>query len=77
MATRAKQLKNLREAPVADVTGEMAKLREQLFKLRWQARGGTIEKPSRIREVRRAIARHLTVLRERELAAANKAGGNP
>ncbi len=76
MASRKKELKTLRGAPVADVTEEIGKLREQLFKLRWQASGGTIEKPSRIREVRRAIARSLTILRERENAR-GQAGDTP
>lgn len=44
-------------------------LREQAFKLRSQMTTGQAASGSRLRGVRREIARALTVLRERELAA--------
>lgn len=53
------------------IRAEVRQLREQLFKLRWQAATGQVENPNRIREVKRDIARHLTVLREK----ATDAGG--
>ena len=51
----------------------MRQLREQLFKLRWQAVNGQAENPRKIREVRRDVARHLTVLNERAAADAKQA----
>jgi large subunit ribosomal protein L29 len=58
-------MKPIRERTDAEISEEVKALREQLFKLRWQASGGSVENPNKIREVRRTIARHLTVLVER------------
>jgi large subunit ribosomal protein L29 len=44
---------------------ELAKLKKEQFNLRFQQATGQLEKTSRIREVRRAIARVQTVLREK------------
>jgi large subunit ribosomal protein L29 len=46
-------------------------LREQLFKLRFQRATGRMENPSKMRQVRREIARIETLLNER--ASANRA----
>lgn len=52
---------------------KLRELRIELMKLRGQlSAGGIVENPSRIREVRKAIARILTVMREEELRGANK-----
>lgn len=45
----------------------LEELRAELSRLRTQAARGTLENPSRIREVRKAIARLLTVEREERL----------
>jgi large subunit ribosomal protein L29 len=45
------------------------KLREELFKLRVMHFGGQLQKSSELRKTRRAIARVLTAIRERELSA--------
>lgn len=42
--------------------------RKELFNLRLQQSTGQIEKSSRIRELRRTVARILTMMRERERA---------
>ena len=44
--------------------------REELFKLNLQRHGGQIEKPSRIRELRRNVARIQTVIEQKRRAAA-------
>ncbi len=46
--------------------GELNQLSREAFNLRFQAATGQIEKPSRIREVRRSIARIMTLQGERE-----------
>ncbi len=61
-------MRKLREATSEDLTSEVRQMREQLFKLRWQALNGQAENPRKIREVRRDIARHHTVLTERARA---------
>lgn len=40
---------------------------EELFNLRFSQATGNLEKPSRIRELRKLVARMKTVLKEREL----------
>ena len=45
----------------------LAELRSELLRLRTQAARGTLENPARIREIRKAIARILTVEREEEI----------
>jgi large subunit ribosomal protein L29 len=64
-----KQDKAIREHSLAELRDEVRALRKQLFTLRWQASGGQSENPNRIGNVRRDIARHLTVIRESERAA--------
>ncbi len=49
---------------------KLEELRAELLRLRTQAARGTLENPARIREIRRAIARILTVEREEELGRA-------
>jgi large subunit ribosomal protein L29 len=56
----------LRDLSKEDLTQEESELREQLFKLRFQAATGQLESAGRMRGVRRDIARILTILRERE-----------
>jgi large subunit ribosomal protein L29 len=55
----------LREQTVEELHDKERELAEQLFALRLQKVTGQLEKPSRMREVRRDMARVLTILRER------------
>ena len=63
----------LRETGTEELRSKVRQLREQLFKLRWQAAGGQAENPRKIREVRRDVARHLTVLNDRARAESAQA----
>ncbi len=45
---------------------------QQLYKFRFQRATGSMEKPTKAKDVRREIARIKTVLRERELQKAAK-----
>jgi len=56
----------LRERSIDELTKTLSDLEEQLFKLRFQKSTGQIENPVKIREVRRDIARVLTVINERQ-----------
>jgi large subunit ribosomal protein L29 len=55
------------------LTDELAELKREQFNLRFQAATNQIEKPSRVREVRRTIARIKTLQNERARAAQAKA----
>jgi large subunit ribosomal protein L29 len=65
--------KDLRDMGLEELAKKEAELREDLFKLRMRAAVSQIENPSRIRHLRRDIARIHTVRRERELAAGGAA----
>ena len=65
----------MRDMSKEDLVLEQAALREQLFKLRFQATTGQLESASRMRGVRKDIARIHTILREMELADKAKKQG--
>ena len=52
---------------------QLAELKREQFNLRFQAATNQIEKPSRVREVRRTIAQIKTLQSERARAAQSKA----
>jgi len=64
-----KELSDQRAADAASVGEEIVKLKKEQFNLRFQQATGQLEKSSRMRDVRRAIARTKTVLREKQLKA--------
>ena len=53
--------KELQEQTAADLERTLAELRSELFNLRFQHATGQLENPIRLRDVRRDIARVLTV----------------
>ncbi len=50
-----------------EILAKIEEYKEELFNLRLSQATGNLEKPSRIRELRKLVARMKTVLREREL----------
>ena len=62
--------KEIRELTDAEAQAKLRGLRQELFNLRLQQQTARLERPSRIREVRRDMARIETILRERQLPAA-------
>lgn len=63
----------LRELPDDELRQKLAEGKEELFTLRFQVVTGQLDNPQRISEVKREIARVLTVLRERDIAASMRA----
>jgi large subunit ribosomal protein L29 len=61
----AMKVSELRIQSVEDLRERENELSEQLFALRLQKVTGQLEKPSRVRQVRRDLARVLTLLREK------------
>ena len=57
--------KDIRERSDDELRKTLGDLEEQLFKLRFQKSTGQIENPTKIREVRKDIARVLTVVNSR------------
>ena len=60
----------LRGMSAADLNKKLAELKEELFNLRFQQATGQLENPSRMKEIRKTIARIKTVITERELSEA-------
>lgn len=58
---------DLRNLTSVEIEQKIAGFKEELFNLRFQLATGQLDNPTKIREVRRDIARAKTVLREREL----------
>ena len=65
----------LREADESELENRLAEAKQELFNLRFQIVTGQLDNSARLRVVRRDIARILTVLREKEIEAA-EAGEN-
>lgn len=59
----------LREFTVEELRAKETELADQLFALRLQKVTGQLESPARIRNLRRDMARVLTVLKEKEAAS--------
>ena len=64
-----KQVSNqeIRDLTNDEIVKKIEEYKEELFNLRFSQATGSLEKPSRIRELRKLVARMKTVLREREL----------
>ena len=60
-------LNKMREMTDVELIAELAKMKKDLFNLRFQHVTGQLENPVRMREVRRDIARVKTIMRENEL----------
>jgi large subunit ribosomal protein L29 len=66
------QAEEMREMTEGDLRDRIAELEEERFRLRFRSATEPLEDPLRLRSIRRDIARLKTVLRERELAAAER-----
>ena len=62
------KITQLRDKSIDELHARERDLREQLFKLRFQRATGRMENPSKMRQVRREIARIATLLNERSRA---------
>jgi len=59
----------LRALTDGEIDEKLDDAKEELFNLRFQLASAQLEDSSRIKQVRRSIARYKTVIRERQLAA--------
>ena len=62
--------KEIREMTVAEAQAKLRELQQENFNLRLQQQTARLERPSRLREVRKDMARIETILSERRLQAA-------
>ena len=68
------KIKDLRELSDKELESKIIETKKELFNLRMKQSTGTLEKPSKIRELRTDVARMKTILKERELAGGNTDG---
>ena len=61
------KVNEIRNLTTEEINNKISECTEELFNLRFQQANGSLEKPSRIRELRKTVARLKTILREREL----------
>ncbi|MDY7001927.1 MAG: 50S ribosomal protein L29 [Thermodesulfobacteriota bacterium] len=59
----------LRELSPSDLNGKLGEFRQELFNLRFQHATAQLENTQRLMEVKKIIARILTILREKEMGA--------
>ena len=64
------KVEDIRAKSNEELAAELTSLKEELFKLRFQHSTNQLENPAQINFVKKDIARVMTVIRERELAAA-------
>lgn len=61
------KVEQIRELTTEQIIKKINENKEELFNLRFSQATGNLEKPSRISELRKTIARMKTIIREREL----------
>ena len=66
---KANELIKLRELTDVELNNKLAKLKEELFNLRFQHAINQLDNPMRLKAVRKEIAVVKTIIRERELKA--------
>ncbi len=62
--------KEIRELTDAEAQAKLRDLRQEMFNLRLQQQATRLERPSRLHDLRKDVARLETILRERQLKPA-------
>jgi large subunit ribosomal protein L29 len=74
-AKKSNKVEDLRTKTDDQLQGELGDLKREQFNLRFQAATNQLERPARIKEVRRDIARIKTLQTERTQPAPSKSSG--
>ena len=61
------KVKEIRDMTADELKTNLTNLKEELFNLRFQLATGQLDNSMRVKDVRKSIAKVLTVMREREL----------
>jgi len=69
MASKTAEFRNM---DTEELEGRLTETRQELFNLRFQLVTGQLDNNSRVGQVRRQVARIETILREREIEAAER-----
>ena len=66
------KMEEFRKLSTEDLMKKIKENKEELFNLRFQQATGNLEKPVRLRELRKEVAKMKTIIRERELEGGAK-----
>ena len=61
------KMEEFRKLSTEELNNKIKTNKEELFNLRFQQATGNLEKPVRLRELRKEVAKMKTIIREREL----------
>lgn len=61
------KIEELRKLTTEELNNKIKENKEELFNLRFQQATGNLEKPGRLKDLRKEAARMKTIIREREL----------
>ena len=61
------KIEELRKLTTEELNNKIKENKEELFNLRFQQATGNLEKPGRLKDLRKDVARMKTIIREREL----------
>ena len=61
------KMEEFRKLSTEELNKKIKENKEELFNLRFQQATGNLEKPVRLRELRKEVAKMKTIIREREL----------
>ena len=61
------KVNEIRNLTTEEINTKIKETKEELFNLRFQQATGNLEKPVRLRELRKQVAKMKTIIREREL----------
>ena len=66
------KMEEFRKLSTDELNKKIKENKEELFNLRFQQATGNLEKPVRLRELRKEVAKMKTIIRERELNEVNE-----
>jgi large subunit ribosomal protein L29 len=66
------KMEEFRKLSTEELNKKIKENKEELFNLRFQQATGNLEKPVRLRELRKEVAKMKTIIRERELNEVNE-----
>ena len=61
------KIEELRKLTTEELNNKIKENKEELFNLRFQQATGNLEKPGRLKDLRKEVARMKTIIRERDL----------
>ncbi len=66
------KMEEFRKLSTEELNKKIKENKEELFNLRFQQATGNLEKPVRLRELRKEVAKMKTIIREREISGVNE-----